>query len=243
MSIDMFERRFRQELGKLPPFEPNDERDPRVWKEGFSAWRALFSSLCLYGHSTGYRLPSFDEFFRYCKRAYTNDRNPEKTRYAKYFEDDLLPGMRQRASVWYESGMAEMHLYACLVEAIEDKSKCGVVLYDPRADWKLKADVIVIVNQQALRVSAFVGDTSERPAVEARRDVVERRRKRNTSESAHWGNAELEAMPTFEIAKMTDADIQTVNGVRLFSLSAVNRLLDKIHAATGARGDYRFPLK
>ena len=63
MSVDMFERRFRIELEKLPLFVPDDNRDGAVWKVDFPAWRALFSSLCLYGHSTGYRLPSFEEFF------------------------------------------------------------------------------------------------------------------------------------------------------------------------------------
>ncbi len=77
MSVDMHEWRFRQELGKLPPFIPKDLRDPRVWpskgsKKGeFPAWRALFSSQCLFSHSTGYRLFSYESFFEYCRRAYT----------------------------------------------------------------------------------------------------------------------------------------------------------------------------
>jgi hypothetical protein len=103
----MYEHRVRKELNKLPPFEHDNKRDPRVWKEGFPAWHALFSSLCLYGHSTGYRLPSFDNFFLYCKKAYTHTENPKKEQFKPYFEGELLPGMRQRVSVWYESGMAE----------------------------------------------------------------------------------------------------------------------------------------
>lgn len=240
MSVDLFEVRFREELEKLPLFEPNDERDPRVWKQKFPAWHALFSSMCLFGHSTGYRLPSFEDFFRYCEHAYTK-RNPKRDSYLPFFEGDLLIGMRQRVSAWYESGMAETYLYACLVEAIEDKSKTGVVLYDPRVDWKLKADLIVIANKVPLRVSAFVGDKSDRPRVEAHRDVVERERKRNTMESAHWKNAEIAAMQLVEISR-TDSDQQVVNGVRLFSLASINSLLTSIYQAAGVQ-DWFFPLK
>ncbi|MFT4508965.1 hypothetical protein [Caballeronia sp. 15711] len=234
MSVDMFERRFRQELEKLPKFVANDQRDRYIWAADFPAWHALFSSLCLYGHSTGYRLPSFDDFFRFVKKAYTK-RHPERERFSHFFEQDHLIGMTQRISAWYESGMAEMYLYVCLVEAIEDKSKAGVVLYDPRADWKLKADTIVIIQQRPLRISAYFGDQDRRPGVEAQRDSIERLRKKNTMESAHWQNAELAAMKILEIARL-DHEVQVINGMRLFSLSAVNRLLVDIYATAGVKG-------
>jgi hypothetical protein len=244
MSVDMFERRFRQELQKLEPFAPNDQRDPRVWpRKGskdaeFPAWRALFSAMCLFGHSTGYRLFSYEQFFRYCRHAYVES-HPEHERFEPYFEGDLLAGMRQRIGVWYESGMAETYLYACLAEAIEDKDKLGVVLYDPRADWKLKADVIVIINRLPMRVSAYVGEQGDRPGIEAKRDAIERMRKQNTLESAHWDNVELQAMPLFEIAR-ADTDLQTVNGVRLHSISAINDLLERLYAHAGVKG-WLFP--
>lgn len=240
MSVDMYERRFRQELARLPKFIQNDQRDPRVWpsrgsKEGeFPAWRALFSSLCLYGHSTGYRLFSFDDFFKYCERAYVN-KHPDSERFSRYFQGGLLQGMRQRAGVWYESGMAETYLYVCLVEAVEDRCKCGVVLYDPRADWKLKADVIVVINKIPMRVSAYVGDRGDRPCIEARREEIELMRKQNTLESSHWHNAELESMPLFEIVR-TDTDMQVVNGVRLFSLNSINELLKSLYQKAAVKG-------
>jgi len=238
MSVDMFELRFRQELEKLPPFVPCDVRSQRVWRMGFPAWHALFSAMCLFGHSTGYRLPSYEDFFHYCHRAYT-DKHPSREKYIPFFEEDLLQGMRQRISAWYEAGMAEAYLYACLAEAIEDKARCGIVLYDPRADWKLKADLIVIINGRALRVSAFFGDQNERAGIEARRDTVERDRKQNTMESAHWNNSELATMPVFEIARTKD-QVQVVNGVRIFSLESINLLLDSIFDEAGVLG-WRFP--
>lgn len=230
----MYERRFRLELEKLPHFEPNDKRDPRVWKADFPAWRALFSSMCLFGHSTGYRLPSFEDFHRYCEHAYAK-RHPEKERFAPFFKGDLRPGVTQRISTWYESGMAEAYLYACLVEAIEDKTKAGLVLYDPRADWKLKADAIVLARSRAFRISAYYGERSQRSTIEARRDAIEHERKKNTPDSAHWGNAELEAMPALAIVR-TDADQQIVNGVRLFSISSINQLLQSIYCAAEVEG-------
>lgn len=69
--------------------------------------------------------------------------------------------------------MAETHLYTCLVEAIEDKTRKGVVLYDPRADWKLKADTIVILSGQSVIVSSYFGNEELRPVVEMERDAVE----------------------------------------------------------------------
>jgi hypothetical protein len=235
MTVDMHEWRFRQELEKLrEPFTPNDERNEEVWAAEFPAWRALFSAMCLFGHSTGYRLPSFNQFSRYCRHAYTV-RHPDRARFVRFFSGSLGDGMQQRLGAWYESGMAETYLYSCLVDAIEDLGKLGLVLYDPRADWKLKADLIVIVNGKAMRVSAFVGHQEERHKVEARRDGIERERKKNTMDSAHWGNAELAAMPIFEIAR-TGRETQVVGGVRLFALPAVNRLLTAIYTAATVDG-------
>lgn len=229
MSVDMFERRFRQELEKLPAFVPNDKRDNRVWKVGFPAWHALFSSLTLYGHSTGYRLPSFEHFYQYCKKAYAHPNYKHSEKYRKYFLDpDFEPGMRQRISAWYESGMAELYLYVCLVEAIEDKNKDGIVLYDTRADWKLKADVIVNLSGRCSRISAFFGDENGRFKIEKSRDKIERIRKKNTSESSHWGNKTLNAMPTFEISR-TDDSTQVINGIRVFDKKSINELLNILY--------------
>lgn len=239
MSVDMYEHRFRSELEKLPAFTPNDVRDQRVWDRDFPAWHALFSAMCLFGHSTGYRLFSYEAFFEYCEKAYARRHTTKSKELAAFFSGDLLPGMRQRVSAWYESGMAETYLYVCLVQAIEDKAKVGVVLYDPRADWKLKADVIVIVNRRPLRVSAFVGERADRAGIEARRDGIERDRKKNTMESSHWHNAELEAMELVTINR-TDSDMQIINGLRLFSLPSVNALLTSIYDAANVEPESRW---
>ncbi|PPJ04113.1 hypothetical protein C5E51_26305 [Nocardia nova] len=234
----MFENRFRGELLVVSAFEPNDDRDDRVWPHAgsgagsFPAWRALFSAQLLRNHCCDYQLFDFETFFRLCENTYTRQ-HPEHRRFERYFTGDLRAGMRQRVGVWYESGMAETYLYACLVEAIEDISKIGVVLYDPRADWKLKADILVIMNGVAMRVSAYVGESEQaRQQLENAREKIERERKENTSRSAQWNNAELAAMELFSIRRTND-DLQVVNGVRLFSIAAVNRLLAQMYEHAG----------
>lgn len=239
MSVDMWESRFRTELRRVEMFQPDGRHDQRVWDADFPAWRALFSSLCLFGHSTGYRLFSFEVFWRCCVKAYAV-RHPQKERFAPFFEGELRAGMRQRVATWYESGMAETYLYACLVQAIEDQSNCGVVLYDSRVDWKLKTDLLVICNRRALRVNAFFDALDERAEVERRRDGVERERKKNNRESAHWDNSELPTMPRIDISR-DDGDPQIVNGVRLFGLRSVNQLLSEIYQAAGVESGWFFP--
>lgn len=237
----MFERRFVSELNKLPRFVPNDVRDNRVWKVGFPAWHALFSSMCLYGHSTGYRLPSYEQFYQYCKKAYTKSHSKKKREFAQYFQGEFEAGMRQRVAAWYEAGMAETYLHVCLVEAIEDKDKAGVVLYDTRADWKLKADAIVMINGKSIRVSAFFGEIQGRKAIEERREKIEMIRKKNTMQSAHWGNKALADMPVFEIAR-TDRNTQEINGLRFFDKPSINNLLNDIYEEAGLTGGYQFPV-
>src|SRR5690348_5817117 len=72
MTADMHEIKFVWTLEGLPPFQQSGPVDEDVRAIPFPAWRALFSSLILLGHSTGYRLPSFDAFFAYCEKAYTH---------------------------------------------------------------------------------------------------------------------------------------------------------------------------
>lgn len=244
MAVDMWESRFRQELWKVDRFAPDGTRDLRVWpapdsEEGvFPAWRALFTSGLLQWHSAGYQLFSYEQFFNFVRHTLTRY-HKEPERFARYFEDPLLSGMRHRVAVWYESGMAETYLYSCLVEAIEDRAKIGVVSYDARVDWKLKADALVHVAGKTLCISAFAGRSAQRPGIESRRAVIERERKTNTSESAHWGNLGLRGMKHLSIS-VTETESQLVNGCRLFSKRAVNGLLHEIYEHAEVPGDDRW---
>lgn len=238
MPVDMFESTFREELGRLT-LAPVEGRDERVWKMGFPAWRAIFTGLCLLKHSSGYQLPSFEFYFNTCRRTYT-ELHPEAERFRHYFEEPLLPGMRQRVWVWYESGMAETYLYVCLVHALEDEMKEGLVLYDARADWKQKADLFVLFRGCQIAINAFWGSPAGRPQVEMSRDETERERKRNTMESAHWENREREGLRFLTIARSA-SNSYPVNGVRLFTLREVNKLLVQIYALGQEERGFQFP--
>lgn len=233
MSVDMYPRRFIAELNKFDEFKPQGTRCEEVWKEKFPAWRALFASLCFYGHSTNYRLFSYDRFYRYCERAYAEQHTDETKRsiYCRYFDPQnarLLEGMKERISVWYEAGMAETYLYAYLVDRIEDKMKVGAVLYDPRVDWKLKSDLVVIIKGQIVRVSAFTGNPEKRVQIEHARDQIEHERKANTMESSHWGNAFFDKIPKEEI-HLDENNCQKINGIRVFDNASIDDLLERIY--------------
>lgn len=233
----MHEQRFISRLEGLPRFERGEEADRQVNDVDFPAWRALFTGLLLWGHSTGYRLPSYESFFDYCRRAYTL-RDGAK-RFGRWFEEPLVERTERRVRGWYESGMAETYLYVCLVDAFEDVLRDGVVLYDPRADWKMKWDAAVITRGERFAVNSFWGALGDRKGVEVRRERVERERKERTAVSSHWGNAERGRWTELQIPR-SDEECQVVNGVRLFSIRSVNALLAQMYGRAGYAEDERF---
>lgn len=151
----------------------------------------------------------------------------------------MLTGMNQRAASWYQSGMAETQQYVCLVEAIEDRLKEGIVLYDARVDCKHKADVVILLRNRVIRINSFLGDVESRAGVEHRRDRVERVRKVNTSESAHWGNQERQRSLQLAISRTEDQCL-VLNGLRLFSYPAINQLLHQAYEEVGIENGYFF---
>ena len=233
MAVDMYEHRFREEISRNPAFVMPAIRDPAVWQVGFPAWRALFSSQLYYGHSTGYRVPDFESFYHYVERAWTR-KHPQRERFKPYFEGPLREAMRQRVAVWYSSGMAEHQVYLGLVQAFEDANpKAGLVFYDGRLDWKMKCDALVICSGLLFRVHVFWGDERDRPLIEAERDAVEQERKKNTSMSSHWCNAQIANIVDVKISPESTDDVVTVNGLRLFSHAALNRVLLRIYEQAG----------
>ncbi len=237
MAVDMHEYRFISRIRKLPPFEPGLQADAEVNSVDFPAWRALFTELLLWGHSTGYRLPTYEDFFDRCRKAFTYGRNAR--RFAKWFDEPRRSRTERRVKAWYESGMAETHLYTCLIDAFEDILRDGVVLYDPRADWKLKWDVAVLTRGQRFAVNSAWGERSGRRGVDVRRDRVERVRKERTSASSHWGNAERGRWTTLSIFR-SDEVCQVVNGLRLFSMDRINELLESMYSSANFDADERF---
>ena len=250
MTVDMHERKFMRRLRGLPAFQRTGiSINEEVWRIKLPAWRALFTSLLLYDHSTGYRLPTFDQFYRNCLAAYTrkpSDADENHIRrvdeLSKWFDGKYQPQVEERLRVFYESGMAETYLYVCLVDAFEDALNEGVVFYDARHDWKLKGDMTAVVRGEIFLVSQFMGSIEGRPAVEARRDIIEHERKQNTMNSAHWKNQELKRWTKLEVS-VIEEDCQLVNGLHLPSYDAIHKLIDHICKETGIDKRVRFPAK
>ncbi len=119
MALDMYESRFREEICKNPRFEIPTANDDAVWRAGVPAWRALFTSILCYGHSTGYRVPDFESFYQYVEKAWTV-KHPKREEFRRYFVPPLREAMRRRIAIWYNAGLAEHHVYLALVEALED---------------------------------------------------------------------------------------------------------------------------
>ena len=238
MSVDMHEYKFIMQLERLPPFEPGGGIDRETREIDFPAWRAVFSSMILWGHSTGYRLLDFESFFVWCERTYLN--SSHGSRFQRWFSPPYVERTKQRIKFWYESGMAETYLYACLVDVFEDILKEGVVIYDPRLDWKQKWDAAVVTRSHKFYINAMWGGEGDRKKIEERRDEVERQRKQFASGSAHWDNKERERWTALMIGR-SDADCQTVNGVRLFSIASINALLKKIYDCGGYEKQFFFP--
>ncbi len=229
MGIDMYEHRFREEIGKLPPFILNPAVDHRVWKAKLPAWRPLFSSLLHFGHSTGYRLFSQDDFARYVERAWTVV-HKERDTYLPWFQGDLREPMLRRIGVWYLSGMTEQQVYLALAEALEDNSeRNGLVFYDTRHDIKHKCDTLIICRNRIFRVNVYWGDPASRTLTENLRQAVEEERKTKAGVSSHWHNRQTAEIQTLDFYARSNRDLVDVNGVRLFSRSALNSLLERIY--------------
>lgn len=238
MSVDMFVRKFRTRLAELPPYHEQGAYDERVMHAPIPAMRAAFSASCLYSHNIGYQLPTFDRFRQmYCDAL---QETPEYSRkFARYFQGTTPnPGLVYRLSVAYESGICEEYLNVCLVEAIEDRLKCGVVLYDPRADWKLKVDSFILCCGKTFVVNSYWGDVSARREIERRRDESELRTKVNTSVSSQWGNVELGTFIRIDVTR-DETSSEHLNGFRLFSPSAIDEVLTSVFDASGVPSEGR----
>jgi hypothetical protein len=237
MPVDMHEFKFILNLEKTPHYKPSTRIDRDVREIDFPAWRALFTSALLWGHSTKYRLPSFGEFFSICEKSYKH--KSHEGRFDKWFDPENVGRTTERIKFFYESGMAETYLYVCLVDAFEDILKNGMVLYDPRFDWKQKWDAVVIVGSYKFGVDAFLGSLIGRKSIKDQREVVERERKHDNMMSTHLNNASRNEWIELQIS-LSD-DYQLVNGVKLFSIEKINALLREIYEISQLEQQFFFP--
>jgi hypothetical protein len=242
MAVDMFEYKFilklREALRGQPEFKRDSGYDREVWNLHLPARRPIFTALSLIRHSSGYRLFTFNEFLKACQKAYTDQ--AQNGRFNKWFESPLKERLRQRLWAFYESGMNETYVYACLVQAIEDVLGEGLVFYDCRQDVKQKYDALVVIRDSKIVVSVESRHSRNRAETEARRGVIEQETKQNTPNSSHLDNRERELWTRLTIKETAD-DCQTVNGLNLCSIRSVNNLLKDIYDLSGVTRHFQFP--
>jgi len=235
LSIDMVPARFFNELKALPPFVRVGTFDRRISKAPLPPKQAFLPGLFLFGHARGYRLPTWESFRDYYLRAIKQHKS-YNTKFAQNFEANGEPkqGLLWRMSGWYEDSMAHAFLYSVLVLAYEDIDQSAFVLYDARADWKFKADFIILrhtgSDAKAVRINVYGQTDDERTQVELERDCQERQMKVNTSTSAHWGNETYRTLPVANISKAV-GDVIVTQNFRLFSPESMEQLMDDVDAA------------
>lgn len=236
MAVDMFVTRFIAELNVLYPnaaeFVKTGHYDPAIQTASLPAERPLFAGLCLWNHTAGYHLPSFTQFTGSYARALKRHASYEN-KFRRYFEvkpnepDIPRPGLLWRLSQWYDDGMAHEYLGCALAEAYEDREKLAIVTSDPRVDFKLKADFIVIHENKSVVISCAYGQEQDRAAIERRREAQERDAKQNTAVSSHWGNKTLQAIPKLSVFR-SENNCKAYKGFTLFSDESVNDLFCRI---------------
>ena len=180
MSVDMLVPRFFREIERLHPceeqgFERQGRWDRTIANCPVPPYRAVFTAGLLFGHAAGYRLPSFKQFIATYGRAIRDNGKYPIGDKARLFQDpatcrEPTSGFLHRMCGWYMDGMAHTHLYATLVQAYEDQRQLGAVASDPRMDWKLKTDLVVMSASKLVRLNInfgneeLVGDRAAREA-------------------------------------------------------------------------------
>lgn len=229
----MFVKRFRAELDQLPVYERGGQFDRRVEAANVPAWRAAFTAAVLLKHVAGYKLPRFKEF-EWCYVTFLRRHGSFDGKFAWLFdvEGQPTPGFRHRLGGWYESGMAELYLYAVLAEALEDRLKLAAVVYDARVDWKLKADALVLYGGRVFKIDSYRQGQTSRQQVTARRAVIEERVKQNTSRSTGKGIEDVDRWEELHVRR-DEQDHELVRGLPLFSRSALDDLLRQLYDRIG----------
>ena len=237
MPVDMLLARFFEEVDRLypetQPFARTGCEDSTIAKMPLPTYQAVFGACLVFQHAAGYHLPDFDTFVRtFCDSLKVRmDRG--ETRWAKLFEDagrctQPVPGFRHRLGGFYINGMAHTHLYATLVQAYEDQRRIGAVLWDPRVDWKLKTDLVVLTPWRAVRIDIHGGSEE----VIASRADQERETKAAAGASSHEGN------PFYDKTRVVRAlshspHVEERHGLWFLSAAHINDVIAQVDAALG----------
>jgi hypothetical protein len=238
MPVDMLISRFLRELqAAVPePFVREGASDPVIRDGQLPPYRHIFHALCLFEHSSGYRLPRYERFRRTYLRALEN--------HPRYHpQSDLLfpngtpaPGLLHRIGGWYLDGLAHTHLYCVLVQAYEEQRRVGAVLMDARADAKLKADVVIVTPRTSVRIDIRYRKGPSQRMLLARRANVEADAKAQNSSSSQIDNPFFEHVTAVSISR-DEMTAVTPSNIKLFSGDAIDRLLVEIDTYLGLTND------
>jgi hypothetical protein len=239
MPVDITEDKFRRLVKNMDGFGSYDYSTYTGRRTGFPAWRSNFATVLGNCHCRDYRLPTFDEFVKQCKDSYTDPVHKGKW-WVELFRDDRIEEMMPWLRMNYESGMSETYVYVCLTDILEDVLDIGLVMYDPRIDWKQKFDCVVTIDPHKFGIDAHY-EHGNRRDLEAARAESEKKRKKNRSWSSHFNNKERLTYTRLEIERSED-DTQEINGLHLFSINSINRLLREIYDITGIVDRAYFPI-
>lgn len=239
--IDIFPHNFiTRELAKLQPFERRGQFDPAINHYPLPAWKAAFMSCVAECHS-GYRLPTRDDFeikMGHYLRHHTNWRVHFNALYeSPYDDDDVImdekvffrprPGFYYRLDSLYESGIAELFVYTCLVYAFEEISRSGIVVYDPRVDWVHKFDMIVLGQRGPCAIDLHYKNDTPREAILSARAFREELAKANVG-NPYRSNVVAREMPILELTCSSDDHFE-YNGYRLYSFESINMLIASLY--------------
>lgn len=236
MPVDMLLSRFFREVEQLYPdqdrkFQRTGTWDRRVASCAVPPYRAVFTACLLRGHAAGYRLPSFKQFTSvYVHAIFANEKIPDRDKACLFVDpktcDEPTPGFLHRLCGFYLDGMAHTQLYVALVQAYEDQRKIGAVASDPRVDWKLKTDIVVMSASRVVRLNIRFGsdelieDRTTREAVTKARAMA----------SHVTGNPFHERAPVVEVVRDA-AHTETFYGLQFFTPACVDEAIRSLDAA------------
>lgn len=236
MPADMLLSRFFREVERLYPdqdrwFKRAGKWDKTVASTPVPPYRAAFTACLLRGHAAGYRLPSFKQFisvYIHAIRANKKVRDKYKTR---LFVDPEAcevptPGFLHRLCGFYLDGMAHTQLYVALVQAYEDQRKIGAISSDPRVDWKLKTDIVIMSASKVVRLNIRAG-TDELIEDRAAREAVTKAR---AMASHVKDNPFHDKAPVVEVVRDA-AHTESFCGLRLFTPACVDEVIRSLDAA------------
>ncbi len=234
MPVDMVVSRFMEELRRaIPaPFEREGDSDPAIRESQLPPYRHVFHALCLLEHSSGYHLPSYENFKRAYLRA-LQDHHRYRAQLDRLMPGgEPAPGLLYRIGGWYLDGMAHTHLYCALVQAYEDQRRIGAVMMDARVDAKLKTDIAVVTPGAAVRVDIQFTQGRRQSALLAQRARAEATAKRNNAASSQIGNPFYEQVPCVTITR-AEMKRDDRTGAPLFRPSEIDRLMREIDGHLG----------